>query len=61
MGITVYSLLWVMQDLYHQPYGHQERKVPAHWVVSDYPIPRDSKNPLIKEYTLNHNKNPNKI
>ena len=20
MGITVYSLLWVMQDLYHQPY-----------------------------------------
>ena len=21
MGIMVYSLLWVMQDLYHQPYG----------------------------------------
>ena len=20
MGIRVYSLLWVMQDLYHQPY-----------------------------------------
>ena len=20
MGIMVYSLLWVMQDLYHQPY-----------------------------------------
>ena len=20
MGIVVYSLLWVMQDLYHQPY-----------------------------------------
>ena len=20
MGILVYSLLWVMQDLYHQPY-----------------------------------------
>ena len=22
MGIMVYSLFWVMQDLYHQPYGH---------------------------------------
>ena len=21
MGINVYSLLWVMQDSYHQPYG----------------------------------------
>ena len=21
MGIMVYSVLWVMQDLYHQPYG----------------------------------------
>ena len=21
MGIMVYSLFWVMQDLYHQPYG----------------------------------------
>ena len=21
MGIMAYSLLWVMQDLYHQPYG----------------------------------------
>ena len=21
MGNMVYSLLWVMQDLYHQPYG----------------------------------------
>ena len=21
MGIMVYSLLWVMQDLFHQPYG----------------------------------------
>ena len=21
MGIMVYSLLWVMQDSYHQPYG----------------------------------------
>ena len=24
MGIVVYSLLWVMQDLYHQPYGRGE-------------------------------------
>ena len=23
MGIMVYSLLWVMQDLYHQPYVHE--------------------------------------
>ena len=22
MGIMVYSLLWVMQDLYHQPYHY---------------------------------------
>ena len=21
MGIMVYSLLWLVQDLYHQPYG----------------------------------------
>ena len=21
MGIMVYSLLWVVQDLYHQPFG----------------------------------------
>ena len=25
MGIMVYSLLWVMQDLYHQPYQHPRR------------------------------------
>ena len=24
MGIMVYSLLWVMQDLYHQPYPSVE-------------------------------------
>ena len=23
MGIVVYSLLWVMQDLYHQPYYYR--------------------------------------
>ena len=23
MGIMVYSLLWVMQDVYHQPYDEQ--------------------------------------
>ena len=23
MGIMVYSLLWVMQDLYHQPYWEE--------------------------------------
>ena len=23
MGIMVYSLYWVMQDLYHQPYVHE--------------------------------------
>ena len=23
MGIVVYSLLWVMQDLYHQPYDER--------------------------------------
>ena len=24
MEIIVYSLLWVMQDLYHQPYTHEK-------------------------------------
>ena len=27
MGVMVYSLLWVMQDLYHQPY-HQRLPLP---------------------------------
>ena len=26
MAITVYSLLWVMQDLYHQLYGGAHRR-----------------------------------
>ena len=29
MGIMVYSLLWVMQDLYHQPYYQPSAKVKA--------------------------------
>ena len=28
MGIMVYSLLWVMQDLYHQPY-HSITLIPS--------------------------------
>ena len=27
MGITVYSLFWVVQDLYHQPYFEGSRMV----------------------------------
>ena len=28
MGIMVYSLLWVMQNLYHQPYGTKKATHP---------------------------------
>ena len=31
MGIMVYSLLWVMQDLYYQPYCYQ-----YHYHYDDY-------------------------
>ena len=29
MGIMVYSLLWVMQDLYHQPYDYKSFIAPS--------------------------------
>ena len=40
MGIMAYSLLWVMQDLYHQPYNH--KKEPSGRVQGKGPkLPRD--------------------
>ena len=35
MGIMVYSLLWVMQDLYHQPDSDFEGKVPLKIPTTD--------------------------
>ena len=44
MGIMVYSLLWVMQDLYHQPYW-QMPKVTKRGFWSEPPNKEDC-NPL---------------
>ena len=35
MEIMVYSLLWVMQDLYHQPYGPRVGSFPAKLCMSE--------------------------
>ena len=41
MGIMVYSLFWVMQDLYHQPYLNSNSptsfRVPCHDFVKNSP------------------------
>ena len=42
MGIMVYTLLWVMQDVYHQPYGW---RVSFFWVLEELPRYR----PLVSE------------
>ena len=47
MGIMVYPLLWVMQDLYHQPYclpgpGKEDRKGASAFVSQE---PGDEKDP----------------
>ena len=38
MGIMVYSLLWVMQDLDHQPY-HSNKEPEGTTLVMIYPKP----------------------
>ena len=35
MGIMVYSLLWVMQDLYHQPYRPEEHVLKDQILIRD--------------------------
>ena len=47
MGIMVYPLLWVMQDLYHQPYclpgpGKEDRKGASAFVSQE---PGDENDP----------------
>ena len=34
MGIVVYSLSWVTQDLYHQPYERPVERVVCIWIRS---------------------------
>ena len=46
MGITVYSLLWVMQDLYHQPYDFRRLH------DEDFGRPRDCNKLLVGSSTF---------
>ena len=43
MGVMVHSLLWVMQELYHQPYLYLRSRCG----VKDYPSSHNTRDPSI--------------